>query len=192
MNDLYVGELGGTIYMDTLKTISFSVGGNSLAITNAKANGSIDNYIAGSSACNWTQLNGVSTILATLDSATGFTQKQGNIQLTGGTQQIKIPKDTATDYDANDSITVNKQWSIVTSKSLTTAAGLTYTLTVRNSLIVTTSGVLAEVQGGSNSAGRPIKTKSVPGNGEVLITFENYHASDALNGTLIISILINN
>jgi hypothetical protein len=78
---------------------------------------------------------------------------------------------------------------IITSEALTTAAGATYTLTVTNSTIATTSQVYASVWNGTNSAGRPAITTVTPGSGTITIVVQNVHASAALNGTLKIAFM---
>lgn len=75
----------------------------------------------------------------------------------------------------------------ITTESLTTAAGATYTLTITDDQIVAADTVEAFIVGGSNSAGTPILLSSVAAAGSVVIKVYNAHASAAFNGTLFIA-----
>lgn len=79
---------------------------------------------------------------------------------------------------------------VITSEALTTAAAGDYTLTITNPLIVAADVVLASVANGSNTQGVPVLRTVKPGNGSVVIVVRNFHASEALNGTLKISFLV--
>lgn len=79
---------------------------------------------------------------------------------------------------------------LVTTESITTAAGSAYTLTLTDSLIAATDLVFASVTNGSNSAGLPLLLRVTPAAGSVAIVVQNAHASAALNGTLKISFFV--
>jgi hypothetical protein len=81
---------------------------------------------------------------------------------------------------------------IVTTASLTTAAGSSYTLTLNSPAITPGSLVMASVANGSNSAGSPDLFTVTPGNGVAAIVVNNAHASAAFNGTLKISVIVFN
>ncbi len=116
---------------------------------------------------------------------TGYLDVQTQIKFPGGT-------DTAfTDYDSNDNITCNKQSGRLTTKSLSTAGLGTYDLTLTNSLIATTSKVIA-IMNGSLSAGVPLVQFSGSGSGTSTIRIYNAHASTALNNTITINFLVIN
>lgn len=83
--------------------------------------------------------------------------------------------------------TLNNRWGVVTSESLSTAAGATYTLTVTNSQIAATDMVFASVAYGTSSAGSPAIMRVTPAAGSLVIIVQNIHASAALNGTIVIS-----
>ena len=188
--DLYVGQLGGTIYLDTNREASLSYNGYTLLITNNKSTlGSIGFTISGASPTFYvTQSHGVGTELFKADSANGLTIQRGDIQLTGGTQQIKVPSDTASDYDSNDDITLNRQSGVLTTKALTTAALGNYTLTLTNSLIVATSKVFAVVR--TNTSGIPVISQCAPTTGSCSIIMFNLHASVALSSAITISFIV--
>ena len=83
--------------------------------------------------------------------------------------------------------TLNHQTGVITSESLTTAAGSTYTLTLTNSKIAAGSVVMAQATLGGATAGTPHVTKITPGSGSVTIVVANIHASAALNGTILVA-----
>ena len=187
--DLYVGELGGTIYMDTLRTGKIYFDGLSFLIDNNKAAGLITMSVTSTGSFLWYYgTHGAGTELMTLTPTTGLLLKEGDIQLTGGTQQIKVPSDTASDYDANDAITLNRQSGVLTTKALTTAALGNYTLTLTNSLIVATSKVFAIVR--TNTSGIPVISQCAPTTGSCSIIMFNLHASVALSSAITISFIV--
>ena len=193
--NLYVGELGGTIYLDTNQEFYISSGGYDILIANTKFYGGLHLYVGRgeSGAYYWYKLQSSTTwILMHLDSASGLTVDRGNIQLTGGTQQILFPSDTASDYDWNDSITINKQSGIVTTDTLLTAAGEPYTLIIQNSLVSTTSKVLMTMNGDNTSSGIAMFINAVPLTGVIYVVIRNIHASDALNSWVKLSFLVVN
>lgn len=86
--------------------------------------------------------------------------------------------------------TLNKDAGVITTEALTTAAGVTYTLTLTNSSIAAADQVFASVGYGSATAGTPVVTRVKPGAGSVTIVIQNIHASAALDGTLKIAFLV--
>lgn len=87
--------------------------------------------------------------------------------------------------------TVNAQRGYVTSEALTTAAGAAYTLTLTNSRIAAASHVVATVEDGTNTQGIPVVgTVKVTAAGTAVIKVYNLHASQALNGTILISFTV--
>jgi hypothetical protein len=85
--------------------------------------------------------------------------------------------------------TVSKMAGVITTESLTTAAGASQALTITNTLCATTSIVLVTRAGGTSAGGTPI-IKAVPGNGSFVITLDNKHASAAFDGTFILGFLL--
>src|SRR5579859_5907633 len=86
--------------------------------------------------------------------------------------------------------TAHGEAAIVTSESLTTAAGASYTLTLGNSQIMPNSVVLAVISNGTNTQGDPSLATVAISLGQAVITIINRHASQALNGTLKIALLV--
>ena len=99
-----------------------------------------------------------------------------------------------TGTSAAGAITLNGQQGVITTESLSTAAGSTYTLTMTNSSITATSNVLVEVGYGSCSAGIPILTKVAASAGSVVISILNLSATApsgaAFNGSLKVQFLV--
>lgn len=88
--------------------------------------------------------------------------------------------------------TLNHQSGIVTTESLSTAAGAVYTLTLTNNSVQSTSQVLVTVGYGTSTTGVPVVQKVTPASGSVVIKVLNTDAAAALNGTLIVSFLVLN
>lgn len=86
--------------------------------------------------------------------------------------------------------TLNQPSGVITTAALTTAAGAAYTLTLTNSKIAAADVVLFSVQNGTNTQGTVVQGRATPGAGSVVITVNNLHASEALNGTLKISFAV--
>jgi hypothetical protein len=85
--------------------------------------------------------------------------------------------------------TVNYQAGVLTTPALTTAAGFTYVITLTDSFITTSSVILLQLMGGTNTI-TGLVTIATPGNGTATITIQNNNASFALNGTLIIGFTV--
>jgi hypothetical protein len=80
--------------------------------------------------------------------------------------------------------------SLITSEALSQAAGATYTLTVGNSQIQPSSVVFAAIYNGTNTQGDPSLATVAVSLGRAVINIVNRHASQALNGTLQIALLV--
>lgn len=86
--------------------------------------------------------------------------------------------------------TLNNKAGVITSESVTTAAGSNYTLTLTNSAAGAGDIVLWSVDNGTNSAGTPVAVTASPTSGQVVFIVKNTHASAAFNGTIKVSYLI--
>lgn len=85
---------------------------------------------------------------------------------------------------ASGAVTLNANEGVVTSESLSTAAGSTYTLTITNSDVTASSICFASVFLGSSTTGMPVVTTVTPAAGSLTVVVQNIHASAALNGTI--------
>lgn len=107
----------------------------------------------------------------------------GALPTTGGTMTGAIVLEKGTATATGESVTLNKQSGVITTKSLNTAASSTYALTVVNSRCVGADTPVAVTQiGGTNTKWASI-LKCVPGTGEFVVTFKNMEDADALDGT---------
>ena len=184
----------GAVVLDTNRLGKVYYNANQLLISNSKTgNSDIVNTIGfGASQYYWNKSRslGVDVELARLDTINGLTLSGYNIQ-TSSTGQIKLPSDTASDYDANDAVTINRQSGVITTKSLTTAAQNFYTLTLTNSLISANTKIFAVVRTNAGN-GVPIVTQCPAGSGSGTILVFNAHASSAFNSAITIAFIIFN
>ena len=96
---------------------------------------------------------------------------------------VELQGDYGTATAAAGAATLNKTAGTITSEALTTAAGATYTLTLTNDQVKTTSIVLAQADAVAG-AGSPTITSVTPANGSVVIKVQNIHASAAFNAAI--------
>ena len=78
----------------------------------------------------------------------------------------------------------------VTTESLSSAAAATYTFTLTNIVAAVNSAATATVGYASGSGGMPVVTSVTPGAGTVVVIIKNIHATDALSGTLLITVVL--
>lgn len=159
-----------------------ATGNESQDITRAKINANFDElYAAGTTATpSVTTLTASGAIVGGSISTTGA--------ISGGSLQLDTGTKTAT--ATTGAATLNKDAGVITSESLTTAAGATYTLTLTNSSIAAADQVFASVQLGTATTGMPAVTTVTPGSGSVVIIVQNIHSSAALNGTIKIAFVV--
>jgi hypothetical protein len=100
--------------------------------------------------------------------------------------QFSLGKGTKTASATAGAATLNQPSGKITSESVTTAAGSTYTLTLTNSAVAATDIVQATVIGGTSTTGVPILLSAVPTANTITFKIYNAHASVAFNGTLIV------
>jgi hypothetical protein len=84
----------------------------------------------------------------------------------------------------------NASAGTITTESLSTAVGATYTLTLTSNLIKATSLVFPVVSLGTSTQGTPCAIHVTPANGSVQIRVKNIDATNAFNGTLKIGFAI--
>ena len=83
--------------------------------------------------------------------------------------------------------TLHKAAGVITSESITTAAGATYTLTLTNNTMTASDQVMASVAYGTATTGSPMIMRVTPAAGSCVFVVQNIHASAALNGTIKIA-----
>ena len=113
--------------------------------------------------------------------------RQGDQALVLGGSLV-VPQTSAT--ATGGAATANGSAGKITSEALTTAAAAAYTLTLTNSVIAAGDIVFASVANGTNTQGIVGVGRVTPGAGSVVITIRNLHASQAFNGTLVISYFV--
>lgn len=97
---------------------------------------------------------------------------------------------TKTATSSAGAVTYAGPGGVITTESLNTAALATYTLTVTNSYVLATDIIDCTIQGGTNSAGTPLLLSAAPAAGSLVIKVYNAHATNAFNGTLVISFAV--
>lgn len=100
----------------------------------------------------------------------------------------EIILDKGTGTESSNAVTISKQSGVITTTSLTTAQYATEVITLTNTLIATTSVVIAQIMGGTNTT-RGISVQATAGNGSSVITITNLNSA-ALNGTVIIGFAV--
>lgn len=101
-----------------------------------------------------------------------------------------MPQSTVTAKAVSGAAVAHGEAALITSEALTTAAGATYTLTLGNEDIQPNSVVLAAIYNGTNTQGDPSLATVAVSLGKAVISIVNRHASQALNGTLQIAVLV--
>lgn len=120
--------------------------------------------------------------------ATGKTTIGSNLSVATGKTLSLL--DTGTATATAGAATLSKSTGKVTSESITTAAGAAYTLTLTNTQIAAADIVMTNVANGTNSQGIPVIGLVTPGAGSCTIVVHNLHASQAFNGTVVISFMV--
>jgi hypothetical protein len=101
-----------------------------------------------------------------------------------------MSQSTVTASATSGKATAHGENSLVTTEALATAAGASYSLTVGNSQIQPNSVVFAAIYNGTNTQGDPSLSTVSVSLGKAVINVVNRHASQALNGTLQIALLV--
>jgi hypothetical protein len=109
---------------------------------------------------------------------------------TGTFSTLTLDTGTKTATATAGAATLDKISGKITTESLTTAAGASYTLTLTNLTIVATDVVIPSVANGTNAAGTPMVVTVTPAAGSVVLVIKNDHSADAFNGTLVISFTV--
>lgn len=112
------------------------------------------------------------------------------LPLSGGQMTGSILLDRGTATSTAGAATINHQSGVVTTEALTTAAASAYAFTLTNSRITTSSIVLLQLMGGTNTT-RGIELRAIPGTGSATLSlYNNNVAGTALNGTLIFGFVV--
>lgn len=129
---------------------------------------------------------GQSTIISVPDPGAAT----ANVLLNTGTNtmlagsKILLAKSTGTESGGN--VTTTAQAGIITTSSLTTAAGSVYTITWTNSNITTNSVVLFTIMGGTNTVNQNLTIVVTTGSGSATLFLYNTSATAAFSGTFVL------
>jgi len=143
--------------------------------------------------------NGLSTIgpAATYQALNGYERHTVDTQLANGASPqtvattvfqgaalgAALTKNTAT--ATSGAATLSNSLGMITSESLSTAAGASYTLTLTNTLVTAARVVQAAAYLASSTQGQLAVTSITPAAGSVVIVVKNVGTA-ALNGTIVI------
>jgi hypothetical protein len=97
---------------------------------------------------------------------------------------LRLDDGTKTATAASGAATLNKASGVITTESLSTAAGSSYTLTLTNNQVAAADQPFVSVWLGTATAGTPVVTVTKPQAGSLVISVKNIDASAAFNGTL--------
>lgn len=118
--------------------------------------------------------------------ATDVVQTNADNQM-GSTGIFSLFKANGT--ESSNAVTASGQAGIITTSSLTTAGGSSYSITWTNSFMNPTSGVVLTIGGGTNTT-ENITLKVTPGNSTATLIIYNNTTATALNGTILINYLV--
>ncbi len=96
--------------------------------------------------------------------------------------------DSETKTCTSNACTSNKQATVVTTESLSTAAGSSQAITITNSLVAAGDLAWVEVAGGTNTT--PVIHKAVTTSSTITVTFTNIDPAAALNGTIVFNVRV--
>lgn len=157
-----------------------TVGGNTLSGSEL---GFVDGVTAGTATASKAVVVDGSKDIATL----------GNVtldQVTFAVGATGINSDSGTATASSSAATLNKMAGKITSESLTTAAAAAETLTITSDKVAAADMVMCSVANGTNTQGIPMVGLVTPAAGSFTVTVENQHASEALNGTVVVSYVV--
>jgi fibronectin-binding autotransporter adhesin len=139
------------------------------------------------------------TTLSGSNTFSGATTISGAITSTGGASfaqsgaTVVTVGSSSTGTDISGSVTVNAQRGVITTAALTTIAGTSYSLVLKNTSIGASSQVFASVYNGTNTGGLPAIATVAPaaaGGGSATILVTNLGTATVLNGTLKVNFFV--
>lgn len=141
----------------------------------------------------WTALTtatGAGTYTGTFDGIVGGTTPAAATVTALIATTAKVDTGTKTASATAGAATLNKGAGRITSEALTTAGLADYTLTLTNSAIAAADQVMVNVGNGTNTQGDAVVGTVTPAAGSVVVVIRNAHATQALNGTLIVNFVV--
>jgi hypothetical protein len=135
----------------------------------------------------WTVVGSVAAITSgTIDGVTIGGTTPGAVT----TNALHVDTGTKTATASSGAATLNKMAGVITSESLSTAAGSDYTLTLTNSDVAAADQVFASAALGTATTGEAAITSVKPAANSVVIKVRNIDGAAAFNGTVKISFLV--
>lgn len=110
--------------------------------------------------------------------------------VTVGVEMAPLTNGTSSGTTVSSSITANGGQGVITTPTLTTAAGSTHTLTVTNNVVTAGDIVWAQVGNGTNTLGQPSMANVTPAAGSFTAVIQNIHGSSAFSGTLTVAFAV--
>lgn len=123
----------------------------------------------------------------TIGTTTGTDRSHRKEGLACGVLEVDMPK---TGTAVAGAVTLNQGAGFITSESLVTAVGATYTLTLTNNFIDANTIIFCTVALGTSTQGTPDLTTVVDGAGSATIKVKNIDAANPFNGTLVIGFFL--
>lgn len=114
-----------------------------------------------------------------------------SFQLSGKGTGLILVGDSGTGTEASGSVTVNAQRGVITTSSLSTAAGLVNSFDLENNKISANSQLLLSLVRGGNTQGSPVlQDASIDTAGSATIRILNASQSEALSGSALVHFLV--
>ena len=117
-----------------------------------------------------------------------------SVWIQDGTSRFDGPvnhNDYGTAVESGGAVTLNYSSGIITTSSLTTAAGSTYSITITDPHITATSNIMIQAVLGTATTGIPYILSNVPTSGSTTVSIVNI-GSASLNGTVLLQLFITN
>ena len=135
---------------------------------------------------NFIQASGTAGLVVDSGLAVANIVAKNAVNVMASASKITLAKGTGT--EVSNAVTISQQSGVITTVSLSTAQYATETITLTNTLIATTSVVIASIMGGTNTTpGVTVSATAGSGTSTIVLTNTN---SAALNGTVIIGFAV--
>ena len=173
---------------DTLVTISNALHGQASVYSIPDAANAVGRFLVGATATpfvsgNFPVASGTAGLMVDSGVAAAQLMRLNAVNTMSGSGQIILVKANGT--EASNAVTASGNAGVITTSSLTTAAGATYSITWTNTKITATSVIALTIQGGTNTVQSVVFT-CVPGSGSATLVINNIGPTSALNGTILI------
>lgn len=101
-----------------------------------------------------------------------------------------LDADSGTAAASSNAGTISKMAGKLTTEALTTAGLAGQVLTITNTTVAATDHIFCSVANGTNTQGAPGIGLVAPGSGSFTVDLRNRHATEAFNGTLVVSFFV--